>query len=660
MVIRQKKTEITIGNMSNLILIYNLVKESGDKGNVESVSLGDSHSAAIDTDGNLWIWGFNFIYDESENGEDSYVPVKIKENIKSVSLGFSHSAAIDTDGNLWMWGQNDHGQLGNGKKIEFSNVPIKVELKTSGVSNGYMTAADFATDLSMAVDCFGESDGNDVSIGLDRLSGDGSFSINGNKLDFSELDTNSIYNIYSLRKGDTMTPLSAGNLLYITQKTSDENGALSVNYSPKESVTDPYVVAVKQRDPVRYVSAKAVSISESDLKMKKGEVVALSAEVTPNDATEKSVSWESTDTNIATVDNSGKVTAVGKGTAFICATSKDGGYKVYCSVYVGASDAGSLTIVAGQKIDLKEACFSDIDETISRYVVSDKKIAYVTKGMLSGKKTGTVKVTAQKKMADDNYEDLAICTVTIFSKPKLKFSRHMTYEGQTFNGPEYFTTSDTNILGATYWESSNSSVVEVTDPLAGTLVARKDGSVKITAYFGEKGKKGTLKVSAKLSVKKPTYKKSSYNIKTGGKISLAMKNVTVALNPEWVTLDPEIATATPQLNKKAVPTGKVTITALKAGDTRLKAIIDGQECFCNLHVEAPVISKKEKTLKVNKTATISLKNTKLNKNSIEWYSTDPIVASVSAGGKIKALSPGTAIIYTETGGVRNECVVTVK
>ena len=63
---------------------------------------------------------------------------------------------------------------------------------------------------------------------------------------------------------------------------------------------------------------------------------------------------------------------------------------------------------------------------------------------------------------------------------------------------------------------------------------------------------------------------------------------------------------------------------------------------------------------LNKTAAVSLKNTKLDKFSIEWYSTDPAVASVSLDGKIKALSPGTATIYTETGGVRNECVVTVR
>ncbi len=280
--------------------------------------------------------------------------------------------------------------------------------------------------------------------------------------------------------------------------------------------------------------------------------------------------------------------------------------------------------------------------------------------MLTGKKTGTVTVTAQKQTGKNHYVILGECIVTVLNKPKLKFGNPMTYDGQIIDAADYFLTEDIRALGATFWESAKPSVVEVTDAKTGTLEAKGTGTAKITAYFGEKGKPGTLKVSASLAVKIPSFQKNEYTMPTGGKLTLAMKNVTAALNPEWVTLDPDIATAAPQLNNKGVPTGKVTVTALKAGDTRLKAIIDGQEYFCDVHVAAPVINKQDMTLKVNKTATISLKNTKLNKNNIEWYSTDLAVASVSAGGKIKAVSPGKATIYTEAGGVRNECVVTVK
>ena len=117
--------------------------------NVASVSLGEEFSAAITTDGSLYMWGSNCdgqlgngenignflgpIDEEDANG----VPIKIMDNIASVSLGYRYSAAITTDGSLYMWGYNEYGQLGNGKSggdfNEYdegidSNVPIKIEI----------------------------------------------------------------------------------------------------------------------------------------------------------------------------------------------------------------------------------------------------------------------------------------------------------------------------------------------------------------------------------------------------------------------------------------------------------------------------------------------------------------------------------------------------
>ena len=56
---------------------------------------------------------------------------------------------------------------------------------------------------------------------------------------------------------------------------------------------------------------------------------------------------------------------------------------------------------------------------------------------------------------------------------------------------------------------------------------------------------------------------------------------------------------------------------------------------------------------------MTLKNTKLKKNEIVWRSADEKIAAVETGGKILGKSKGTVIIYTETGGIRNECSVTV-
>lgn len=322
--------------------------------------------------------------------------------------------------------------------------------------------------------------------------------------------------------------------------------------------------------------------------------------------------------------------------------------------------SGAKTIVVGQKLNLKEACFADVDANISRYIVDNKKIASVSKGMLTGLKAGTVKVTAQKAIGKNKYEDVASCDVNILNKPKLKFGIPLTYEGQLIDASYFFTTEDTNTIGATYWESSNSKVVEVVDSEKGILVAHKSGSASISAYFGEKGKKGTLKVTAKINVKYPAFQKKSYKIQTGVNLTLAMKNVTVSMNPEWRAADPDVISVTPQIDKKGNPTGKVTVRGLSYGDTTLIATIHGREYYTEIHVAAPKISKSKLTLKTKQTGTIALKNTKLKKTAIEWYSSDPGVAMVNSSGKITGISVGECRIYTETGGVLNECFLTVK
>lgn len=67
---------------------------------------------------------------------------------------------------------------------------------------------------------------------------------------------------------------------------------------------------------------------------KKDETAQLTAEVTPSYADNKRVTWQSSDEKVATVDENGKVTAVGNGTATITATSVSGSYTAIVSVTV--------------------------------------------------------------------------------------------------------------------------------------------------------------------------------------------------------------------------------------------------------------------------------------------------------------------------------------
>jgi alpha-tubulin suppressor-like RCC1 family protein len=97
--------------------------------NWNQVACGDSNNtAAIKTDGTLWLWGAN---DRGTLGDNTIVdkssPVQTVAggtNWKQVACGFYNTAAIKTDGTLWTWGDNSYGQLGDNTIVNKSS-PIQ-------------------------------------------------------------------------------------------------------------------------------------------------------------------------------------------------------------------------------------------------------------------------------------------------------------------------------------------------------------------------------------------------------------------------------------------------------------------------------------------------------------------------------------------------------
>jgi len=120
--------------------------------NWKQVECGGYHNAAIKTDGTLWLWGLGnrgMLGDNSLLDKSSPIQtVAGGTNWKQVSGGYFHTAAIKTDGTLWLWGGNYLGQLGNNSS---SNKSSPVQTVSSGtnwklVSCGKYHTAAIKTD----------------------------------------------------------------------------------------------------------------------------------------------------------------------------------------------------------------------------------------------------------------------------------------------------------------------------------------------------------------------------------------------------------------------------------------------------------------------------------------------------------------------------------
>ncbi len=166
------------------------------------------------------------------------------------------------------------------------------------------------------------------------------------------------------------------------------------------------------------VHVTGVSVSPATLSLVEGTSDQLRATVTPSDAANKSVSWTSSATAIATVDNTGKVTAVSAGTATITVKTADGGKTATCAVTVttkvipvtgiSIEEGATAEVEEGKTVTLTAKVQPDnaTDKTVT-WTSSNKAIAIVADGVVTGVAAGQAVITA--KAGDKE----ATCTVTV-------------------------------------------------------------------------------------------------------------------------------------------------------------------------------------------------------------------------------------------------------
>ena len=138
----------------------------------------------------------------------------------------------------------------------------------------------------------------------------------------------------------------------------------------------------------------SVKLSKSKAAVEKGKTMTLKATVT---LPEKSVTWESSNTKVATVTSTGKVKGVKAGTATITCTSTVSGAKATCKVTVGyvSLDKSEAVIKKGKTLTLTPTVYpSSLTDKSVTWKSLDESIATVTsEGKVKGIKYGTATIT---------------------------------------------------------------------------------------------------------------------------------------------------------------------------------------------------------------------------------------------------------------------------
>lgn len=105
------------------------------------------------------------------------------------------------------------------------------------------------------------------------------------------------------------------------------------------SCTVKVITYVPTPDPD--IAVSSIALSQTELALNEGQTANLSATITPSNATDKAVTWSSSDKSIATVNAQGKVTAIKAGEAIITATASNG-LKAICKVIVRGEVTGEV------------------------------------------------------------------------------------------------------------------------------------------------------------------------------------------------------------------------------------------------------------------------------------------------------------------------------
>lgn len=415
------------------------------------------------------------------------------------------------------------------------------------------------------------------------------------------------------------------------------------------------------------MGVSGVSLNAASASMYTGESKTLTATVAPSDATNKNVTWSSSNTAVATVSSKGVVKAIKSGTAVITVTTVSGAKTATCKITVKAHVSGvsvspeeAVLYVGDTKALTAAVTPADADNKAVTWKSSNTSVATVdAKGVVKAIKNGTAVITVTT--SDSSKTDT--CKITVKTRVgglTVSPSSLVMYKGESKNLSATVTPADASDK-TLLWSSSDAAVASVSG--SGVVLALKNGTAVITVSTADKSKTDTCSVTVKTHVGKISLDSSEFDLYKG-----ETKTLTATVTPadasdksvSFTSSNTAVATVNGAGVVKAVANGTATITA---------ATTDGNKtASCKVTVKTRVssvaLSASSATVYLGETQTLTatVSPSDATNKAVSFKSSNTSVATVNASGKVTAKAVGTATITVTTadGAKTAECAVTVE
>ena len=408
-----------------------------------------------------------------------------------------------------------------------------------------------------------------------------------------------------------------------------------------------------------------LELAQTSLTVALGKTATITPIIQPENASNKKVTWASSNNDVATVNSKGVVTTKGVGYAVITAKTADGGFKKTCRVNVVrpvtkvALDHETLTMEVDARATLK-ATITPTNATNKdlKWTSSDKKIVKVTQtGVMRALKAGTATITVTSIDGGKR----ARCVVTVrrsVTGVELNRDTDVIEKGSTL--ALRATVSPADATNKTLkWASSNTKVATVSKK--GIVTAVAPGTAKIVVKTVDGGFKQVCKVTVVVTPTGLVLNHSKAGVDVGKKLRLTAQVTPddAAQTVTWRSADKKIATVSKTGVVTGIAAGKVKITASTPNGVK-------QTCVVTVYQTVNKVTLNTTNAILAPQETLNLKAAVAPNNAvgseITWKTSDAAVATVSRTGKVTAVAPGTAKItaLNERSGVQAVCTVQVR